>query len=217
MRSTVNEKLTWIATLIRSNTGITKKLSLDDMAVGVDEVMVAGIARGREDGISTGKNIGGQEGIEEGKFIGRLEGLEEGIESVPFRVHKILLGNDLTSGTNTLLTGNQFIKDHYQDKGFMVQYINLFVKQQGTIQLGYGVCANRGTLPSGDGYIYGYCMHRGTGGAASNYSYKHTYTDDGCYGVPKVNANGDITVRCESTKNVLTAGEYLIILSVAEV
>ena len=215
MRSTVNEKLAWIATLIRSNTGITKKLSLDDMADGVDEVYTAGIAKGREVGISEGKNIGRQEGKEEGILEGKLIGIDEGIESVPFRVHKIIVGNDLTSGTNTILSDNDFIKEHYADEGFILQVISLQNHTE-VPAFGYFYSGNRAFFTAGSYTYYGATLcatsssfvARTVTGPCTNPTYS-----GGAYVEPA----GNVMFIANATNATLRAGDYLIILSVAEV
>ena len=55
--ATVNEKMTAIADAIRNVTGDTAPLTLDDMAVGVDEVYNKGGEEGYKSGIEEGKQV----------------------------------------------------------------------------------------------------------------------------------------------------------------
>ena len=196
--STVNDKLTAIADNIRNCASLHgTKLSLDGMAEGVMAVY--------------------RNSLEEGRVAGYCEGFDKGKASVQ-EVHKLYVSGPVASGTYTFLEGNKFVIDNREKDGFLVQIVNLEVEANGVTQLGYGYCGNKTILPSGDtGYSYGCSVYRNGTSSGVNFGTQNVYKTETAYGVPKVTAEGNVTVVCHSTRAVLTDGFYLVILSVAEV
>lgn len=208
--STVNEKMTTLASRIRNYSDRTGKLSIDDMAIAVEDVYVFGMVAGRTQGY--------EQGYENGWADGLANGREEGKASVPFEVHKITVASDLISGANTLLANNEFVKKHYADEGFTIQLISLQTRQN-VLATAYAYNSNRQLLMYGSNNATVYGIQISTT-ATNGYQTKAATSNVSTLtwsGVPAVNADGNVLIRASSGSYELLAGDYLLILSVAEV
>ena len=81
----VNEKMTDLANSIRAKTGGTEKLSLEQMAGGVDEVYSIGRLQGYNEGYDIGYDTGHSTGEKRGYNEGREAGQEEGQNDIIIR------------------------------------------------------------------------------------------------------------------------------------
>lgn len=206
--STVNEKMTTLANRIRNYSDRTGKLSIDDMAIAVEDVYVFGMVAGRTQGY--------EQGYENGWAAGLANGREEGKASVPFEVHKITVASDLTSGNNILFSNNDFIKEHYADDGFYFQLISITEHTTG-FALGYAYNGNRAVSKVG---TYNYCGFQANLGGGTSINVKATTgncTTANWNAVPYVTDSGDVCMNNNTTNGTVQAGDYLLILSVAEV
>jgi hypothetical protein len=152
----------------------------------------------------TGESEAYQMGYTDGYDIGFAAG-----EKSKMEVHKITVPSDQTSGTYTLLANNEFIKNNYTKDGFFIQLISLPP---------YAV---------GDGAAYAYNGNilipaNGTGDKTAD-KFMLNRREDGEFrvrtvaNVPYFNANGNVLMATSTTNGILKAGDYLLILSVAEV
>ena len=186
--STVNEKLTAIADAIRMYTGGAEPLTLDAMAEGI--------------------HIGNTYTKEHYLFEGRILGFEEGKASVQ-EVHRHTVPSDQTSGTYTFLANNEFIKNNYTKDGLCIQIFYLPPYKDGN-GASYAYTGNI-AIPS-----------ISTGEATKN-SFMLNVRDDGTFrvrvdaNVPYFDESGNLLMTTSTTNGILKAGDYLIILSVAEV
>ena len=73
----VAEILTALASAIRDYTGITKKLSLDEMIGGVNQTYDTGYGLGYELGENDGYTNGHYDGMEEGYYVGKKDAYDE--------------------------------------------------------------------------------------------------------------------------------------------
>lgn len=195
----VNEKLTAIADAIRSYTRNSEKLGLDDMVSGVADVYRTGLSIGGESGYKQGYNTG----------------FSVGQNSKLFEVHKITVASDLSSGYNVLLSNNQFIKDHYQDDGFVVTITPLTPPASGVAgQICYCYSANRPYCYTNDEDV---CQIRViTNATAVSFSRGTSKANEASYnGFLYVNSAGEVKMQ-NTASVVLNAGDYLIMLAVVE-
>ena len=134
------------------------------------------------------------------------------LNNVPFEVHKITIANDLTSGENILLANNDFIKNHYTKEGFSIQLISLTANTTGPA-VSYAYNGNRHFHNDVCGVM---AVLTASGGNGNRHTTGNCYTVN--YGnIPYVDANGNVKQINTTTNGLLRAGDYLIILSVAEV
>ena len=188
----VNEKMTAIAEAIRLYAEHNNPLGLDAMASGVHDVFNAG--------------------VREGKSNGYDEGFIAGKASVPFEVHKITIATDLVSGNNTILSDNEFVKQHCDNENFTIQLISL-TPQSGEIAIGYAYHGNRMVV----GSYYGLSMQSNTTGQITKVTGGRA-DSGGTHGIPYANKeSGNVIIPNNTASGVLKAGDYLLILSVAEV
>lgn len=189
------QKLTAIADAIRLGTGrYDEKVGLDAMPQAI------------------------RDGIADAEIRGYYEGIPNAIRTVR-EVHKITIAEDNAGDANTAtwwLKDNQFVIDHYADEGFMLQLISLQAYAEG-----YAVCyaynGNRQMAALGENLVCGYRMSRTT-----NNTLTTATTTGNCYtgnyaGVPYVKTDGSVVSIHKTGGTALLAGDYLLILSVAEV
>ena len=130
-------------------------------------------------------------------------------------VHKITVASDLSSGYNVLLSNNQFIKDHYQDDGFVVTLTPLTPPTSGVNgQICYGYAANRPYLYSDSGHCYKIRAVTTTTLVSFSRDNKKAY-ESSYDGILYVNSAGEVKMQ-NTASVVLNAGDYLIMLSVVE-
>lgn len=136
---------------------------------------------------------------------------------VNFEVHKVKVSTKLTGSGQTLLSGVQFIKDHFNDPGFMVIIMPVTTLPTGTAGVGF---AQRGNRPicekiGGGGYYYG--VKTGSNGTSvSNQNSGNPLTTAEWNGFPSVDSTGRFYVNCNTTSGSYPAGDYLIMLAVME-
>lgn len=134
------------------------------------------------------------------------------VENQQMEVHKITIASDLTSGANTLLANNAFIKENYNKPGFSIQLISLMENTTGPA-VGYAYNGNRQFQNNVCGIMIV---------LSSSNDNNYRATTGNCYtanysNVPYVGNEGNVKMQNSSTNGTLKAGDYLIILSVAEV
>jgi len=133
-------------------------------------------------------------------------------EPQKIEVHQITVASDLTSGENTLLSNNEFIQKNYTEPGFSIQLISLAANTTGPA-VGYAYHGNRQFQNNVSGVMIvlsasGTNHYRAATGNCSTVNYSN---------VPYVDSDGNVKMQNSSTNGTLKAGDYLIILSVAEV
>lgn len=208
----VNQKMTTIADAIRCYTKGTEKMGLDAMASGVEDVYVSGLINGRSQGYDNG--------YDEGRASGYQDGVIEGKASVLFEVHKITVSSDSPSAAtpNYWLRNSEFVKQHCNDEGFAIQLISLQTFTDGHA-VSYGYNGNRQVIDNGGNLITGFQLYHTSSGGINiksesggciNLSNKYT-------GIPYAKEDGSVLSIHSSGSSQLRAGDYLLILSVAEV
>lgn len=196
--STVNKKMTAIADAIRMYTGGAEPLSLDAMEEGI--------------------HISNTYTKEHYLFEGRMLGFEEGKASVQ-EVHKITIAEDNASSTAVAtwwLTNNEFVKKHYTDDGFILQLISLQAHADGDA-LCYAYNGNRQIMALGENNVCGFRLSRTTSNTTNVATVNGNCLSSGYTGIPYVKADGSVVSIHRSGNTALKAGDYLLILSVAEV
>ena len=189
----VYQSLTDIADTIRGYTGGKEKLSLSEMISGIDDVYLIGLRFGENSSNNTNK---------------------------PFEVHKITVASDSPSAQTATywLRNSEFVKQHCNDAGFTIQLISLQAFTDG-YAVGYGYNGNRQVMDNGGSLITGFQIYRTSsnsisikaeGGGGVNLANKYT-------GIPYAKEDGSILSIHGSGSTQLRAGDYLLILSVAEV
>lgn len=129
-------------------------------------------------------------------------------------VHEITVDSTLTSGTVTLLSGNEFIKNNYTKMGFKIQLISQSTKQ-GERAIAYAFNGKKSLLYNGTSYIYGCVMCSGASSHSHGVSTANCVTAN-TNGVPYVNSSGDVLIYTNANSIPLTAGKYHIVLAVVE-
>ena len=159
------------------------------------------------------------EGMVKGVYDVYDVGLEDGMRGVPYEVHKITIASDNASSTDVAtwwLTNNEFVKEHYADEGFMLQLISLQAHAEG-----YGLCysynGNREIMALGQNLAYGFRLSRTTASTTDIATVSGKCAKSNYSGVPYVKADGSVVSIHKSGVKELKAGDYLLILSVAEV
>ena len=189
---TVGGLLTEIADILREEVN-DQKYKLEMMPVAIRELGANNFRLGKEEGIQQGYDIG---------FL-------DGQASKPFEVHKITIASDLTSGTYKFLENNAFIANNFEEPGLCIQIFRLPPYAVGN-GVSYAYTGNI-SIPS-----------ISTGEVTKN-SFMLNVRDDGVFrarvdsNVPYFDENGNLLMITSTTNGILKAGDYLVILSVAEV
>ena len=140
------------------------------------------------------------------------------VENQLMEVHRITVANDLTSASATfLLTNNQFVADHWDDTGFMIQLVplNAIASGYGSV---YAFNGNREIMNNGSSKLYGSNLHLNLSGGIGVSTANKNSSGGNYDSVPFVDSTrtGIATIN-NTTSGTLKAGDYLLILSVAEV
>lgn len=219
---TVRDVLTDIADTIRNNSDVRGTMKLEDMPNGILAVHRDGEEFGKNigynDGFTAGTGAGYETGLNEGLDQGRQEGFIEGKASVQ-EVHKITIAEDNAGSTAVAtwwLTNNEFVKNHYADEGFTLQLISLQAHAEGDA-LCYAYNGNRQMMDLGENNVCGFRFSRTTTNTTNVATVNGNCLSGGYTGIPYVKTDGTVVSIHRSGNTALKAGDYLLVLSVAEV
>ena len=149
-------------------------------------------------------------------FAACIETIPQG-SPVSVEIHRITIQTALTGTGKNLLTGSQFIKDHYGDIGFTVAVINVTPLTWGTAGVGFAYRGNRPMLAkaSSGGYYYGTKAYS-SGSAVGFQATGADFSTAEWNGHLNVDSTGRLYVNCNTTNGAYQAGEYIIMLAVIE-
>ena len=153
-----------------------------------------------------------------GKYCERNIDLDVQVPQL-LQVHTMVVDQDSTTDSAMAqwwLTDNDFVKNHYADPGFSVQIIPLQTYTEG-YAISYSYHGNRALMNLGGKAIHGFQLNRTNTNSTNVQTISGDCVEGTSYlGIPYVKADGSVVSIHKGGNTTLRAGQYLVILAVAE-